>query len=309
MKKILTIENPQENFDEIQKLISVVFEGFMATAMDYSYHINNTFGAAKDGKHLIYELRDNIHYRLRTSQLHLYLLLRQKIDIENRFGEMLQKNPNVFSGFIMGNPHFDRASDEMMGIYDSIIFNLSSSFDYLAMLLQFVFGQNPQKNLQWITLAKYCYSGENEFTKRIFKENIKRVDNEFVSKFNDYRAELIHRKKSTSFANVTWKVTSGEVRTQFVCSDKIKSNFKKLLDKESDYCITYVAHLLTKETVLKVGNILEGIHDEFRMNYNQHAPVMGKGGFQLISMNSETKFAEPTSLGFWKKFMEYKNFC
>ena len=36
---------------------------------------------------------------------------------------------------------------------------------------------------------------------------------------------------------------------------------------------------------------------------------MNNGGFQIISMNPETKFAESPALGYWKKFMEYKNFC
>lgn len=303
------IENPKEYFDEIENLISVVFEGFMALAMDYGYHINNVLGQSDKGKHTIYELRDNIHYRLNSSKLHFYLMLRRKMDIENRFSEMLKKNPAVFNGFIMGNPHFDYASDEIMSIYDSVIFHLSSSFDYLAMMLQFIFGKNPQSNLQWITLAKHCYSEVSDFNNRKFKENIKNVDREFVSKFNDYRAELIHRKKSSSFANVSWKLMSGEVNTKFICSDKIKSSFKKILDKEKNYCITYITYLLIKQTVLNIGKVLEGIEQEFKENYNPHAPILNNGGFQIISMNPETKYAESPANGYWKKFNEYKNFC
>lgn len=309
MKKTISIDNPQEKFDEIQELINTVFNGFMALAMDYGYHIENVFGKAKDGKHQIYELRDNINYRINSSKLHFYLLLKRKFEIENRFAEMLKENPNVFNGFILGNPHFDIASDEIMSIYDSIIFHLSSSFDYLAMLTQFIFGNNSEKNLQWITLAKHCYNSESEFSKRRFVANIKRVDNEFVSKFNDYRAELIHRKKSTSFANVNWELMSGKVTTSYICSDKIKSNLKKVIDKEAEYCITYATYVLIKQTLLKIADVLEGMNEEFRENYNPHKPVMNNGGFQLISMNPETKFAESTSLGYWKEFMKYKNFC
>ena len=309
MRETVNIDDIQKSFDEINHLIKTVFEGFMAVAFDYGYHINNTFMKASEGKQLIYEMRDNIHYRLQSSQQHFYLLLRQKFEIEQKFSEMLKKNPKVFDGFILGNPHFERASDEMMAIYDSIIFHLSSSFDYLAMIIQFVFGENPQKNLQWITLAKYCYSENSEFSKRIFRNNIKKSDNEFVSKFNDYRAELIHRKKSSSLANVSWKVLSGDVNIKFLCSDKIKTSFKKILDKEKDYCITYVVHLLIKESILKLGNVLEGIHDEFRQNYNPHSPVMKKGGFQIVTMNPGSNYAESPALGYWRKFMEYKNFC
>ncbi len=63
METVLTIDNPQEHFDEIEKLIGIVFNGFMALAMDYGFYINNVFGQINEGSHAIYELRDNIHYR------------------------------------------------------------------------------------------------------------------------------------------------------------------------------------------------------------------------------------------------------
>lgn len=309
MSEIIYIDKPQERIDEIQRLISVVYEGFMALAMDYGYHINNVFGQSKDGKHEIYELRDSINYRIRSANLHFYLLIVRKLEIENRFANMLKDKPTVFNGFIMGNPHFEIAADEIMAIYDSIIFHLSSCFDYLAMLTQFVFGENPENKLQWITLVKHCHNPHSEFSKRKFVENIKKVDVEFVSKFNDYRAELIHRKKSTSFANVSWELNSGKVTTQFQCSDKIKSNLRKIINKDLEYCISYASFELIKQTLLKISCVLNGMHDEFRVNYNPHAPIMKNGGFQILSMNPETKYAESPALGSWEKFMEYKNFC
>lgn len=308
MTKIKFIEEPQERLDEIQSLIKVVYKGFMALAMDYGYHVDNLFGQSKDGKHEIYELRDSINYRIRSANLHFYLLIVRKLEIENRFAKMLKDKPTVFNGYILGNPHFEMASDEIMAIYDSIVFHLSSCFDYLAMLTQFVFGKNPQTKLQWITLVKHCHNSKSEFANRKFADNIKNVNSEFVSKFNDYRAELIHRKKSTSFANVFWELNSGKVTTQFQCSEKIKSNLKKIIDKNSEYCISYASFELIKQTLLKISDVLNGMHDEFRENYNEHAPKMSKGGFQIISMNSETKFAESPALSYWKKFMEYKNF-
>lgn len=308
MSKIIFIDRPQEKLDEIQNLIKVVYEGFMALAIDYGYHIKNVFGDSKNGKHEIYELRDNINYRIRSANLHFYLLIIRKLDIENRFEQMLKENPNIFNGYIMGNPHFEMASDEIMGIYDSIVFHLSSCFDYLAMLTQFVFGKNPQSKLQWITLVKHCHNKKSEFSNRKFIENIKRVDSEFVSKFNDYRAELIHRKKSTSFANVTWEVNSGKVSTQFKCSQKIKSNLKKIIDKDLEYCISYASFELIKQTLLKIAYVLDGMYDEFRENYSGNAPTMNNQGFQLIFMDPNTNSIESPALISWEKFMEYKNF-
>ncbi|MFT5212501.1 MAG: hypothetical protein ACI9WV_000208 [Patiriisocius sp.] len=43
---------------------------------------------------------------------------------------------------------------------------------------------------------------------------------------------------------------------------------------------------LIKQTLLKISDLL------FRENYNEHAPKMNNGGFQIISMNLETNFSE-----------------
>jgi hypothetical protein len=307
-EKIIYIDNAQESLDKIQKLISIVHEGFMALALDYGYHINNVFGATKDGEHQIYELRDNINYRIRSANFHFYLLLVRKLEIENRFEKMLKENPTIFDGFILGNPHFEIASDEIMALYDSIIFHLSSCFDYLAMLTQFIFGRNPESKLQWIGLVKHCHNSESEFAQKKFIENIKTVDADYVSKFNDYRAELIHRKKSTAFAKVSWQLNSGKVITKFQCSEKIKINLKKIIDKDLNYCVSYASSEMIKQTLLKIAHVLNGMYDEFRENYQQSAPVMKDGGLQIISRNPETKFAESPSLGYWNKFLEYKTF-
>jgi hypothetical protein len=306
MQKVITINDPNEKLQEIDQLIKTVFNGFMAVAMDYGYHINNIFGSSDKEKQKIYELRDNMSYRLRSSKLHFYLLLSRKIETEHRFSVMLKNDPQVFNGFYSGNPYFEFAADEIMGIYDSIIFHLSSSFDYLAMLIQFVFGDNPQKKLQWITLAKLCYSKDSEYQKRIFKENIQNVDRDFVSKFNDYRAELIHRKKSTSYANVTWELHSGKVDMNFVCSENLKTHLKKIINKDNDYCITFVSYEAIKQTVMNIANVLEGINSEFRTNYKPHIPIMN-GGAQIISMSEGSPFAESPSMSYWNDFMKYKN--
>lgn len=87
----------------------------------------------------------------------------------------------------------------------------------------------------------------------------------------------------------------------------MKSTFKKVLVKGDDYCISYLAYLLIKETVSKIGYILEGIRDEFKTNYHPHRPKLN--GPQIIMLNPTTKFPESPSRNYWSKFDEYKNFC
>jgi len=312
MKEVRYIENPEESLSKIKKLTYYLFYGFEALALDYNYHINNVMLSPYIGKERILEMRDSINYRIKSAEFHYYLLLRRKLEIENEFEELLQKEPGIFHKYWGSNPYFRNAQDEIMSIYDSIIFHLSSSFDYLAMLVNYIFGKNPQENVNWMSLKRSCYAENSIYQNRIFVENIRKTDKEFVSKFYDYRSELIHRKNSEAYTNLSWDVNSSEnqitnLNIKFKCSDKLKNHFKKIIQKDQDYCITYLSFETIKNSILHIANILEGINDEFRTNYIQNAPNLKEGGFQIISYNPETMNAESPAIGSWKKFLEIKN--
>jgi hypothetical protein len=304
--KIYYIDNPVESMHRIQELANSVYDGIMAVSLDYRYHITPNFLQLGNGDQEIYDFQNNIRYRIDSAKLHFVLLLEKKVEIERRFEKIINENPTATDTSLKIHQNLDQASDEIMAIFDSIIFHLSSSFDYLSMLIQFVFGENPQNRLQWINLVKHCYDPNSEFAKRRFVTNIIRVDSEFVKSFNDYRAELIHRRKSTSLASVTWELNSGKVSSKFPCSEKIKKNLKKVISKDLNYCISYASFELIKQALLKIAYVLDGVFDEFRGNYSSHSPVINDTGFQIIMFNPVNKLSESPSVGYWDRFMKYK---
>lgn len=266
-EEIVDIENPQQTFEEIDKMYQLLTQGFMAFALDYSHYIESVFLQKGGEKHRIFELRDSVMYRFKSAKFHLLLLLRQRNLISRRFEEMLKENPRVFSGFIMGNPHFEFAQDEIMAIYDSIIFHLSSSFDYLSILINYNFGKQKENPLKWIQLAKSCRDEKNEYFSKSFAKKVDEVDRKFISKFNEYRTELIHRKNSESYASVIWKLPTGEVNARFICSPKLRKTFKNTIDEKRKNTIAYLSSELILESILVTGEILLAIKDEFRKNY------------------------------------------
>lgn len=306
-EEIIDLTNPQETFEQIDKMYQLLTQGFLAFAMDYNHYIESTFLHKGDEKHRIYELRDSVMYRFKSAKFHLLLLLRQRNLISIRFENMLKEDPRVFSGFFMGNPYFDRAQDEIMAIYDSIIFHLSSSFDYLSILINYNFGKQKENPLKWIQLARSCRDSKSEYFNKSFAEKIDEVDRNFISKFNEYRTELIHRKNSESYALVNWKLPTGEVNARFVCSPKLAKTFKNTIDKEGKNTIAFLSSELILKSILITGEVLLAIKDEFRKNYTI-ADNIKKGAPAIGYFDPKTKQIMSPGEEYWKGFeTEIKN--
>lgn len=310
MKKedeIVDLDDPQKNFEEIDSMYQLLTQGFMAFAMDYNHYIESAYLQEGGEKHRIYELRDSVMYRFKSAIFHLLLLLRQRNLISRKFEGMLKKNPRVFSGFVMGNPHFELAQDEIMAIYDSIIFHLSSAFDYLSLLINYNFGKQKENPLKWIQLAKSCRDSKNEYFSKSFARKIDEVDREFISNFNEYRTELIHRQNSESYAFVSWKTQSGEVNARFICSTKLNKTFKNTIDKEKKNTVAYLSSELIVKSILITGEVLLAIKDEFRKNYTI-AENIKKGAPATGYFDPETEQLMSVGEGYWKSFeKEIKN--
>jgi hypothetical protein len=300
--EIVDLQNPNEALKRIKTLNSGLGYGFDAIAMDYNFYIESTIGTG--GKHPIYEWRDNVRYRFNSAELHLFLLLNHQAVISNHFGNMLQNNPKVFSGFINGNPHFERAEDEIMALYDSVIFHLSSSFDYLSMLVNFIFGANKNDKIKWIQLHRSCSDENNEMSKKGFAKEIISAHRSFIAGFNEYRTELIHRKSSASYANVTWELVSGKTSATFVCSDKLKKEFKKIVDKNDTYTIAYLTYKLIEESLLQTSKVLTSIRNEFASMTEIAENVRTGEAPAIFILDKTTGLPQSHSIGYWKKFDE-----
>ena len=78
--KILDIEDRQKTFEKISLKIDTLDKAFRAITMDYSYHIESTYGK----EHKIFKIREDVDFRLFTSKFHLELLLRQHYLVEEK---------------------------------------------------------------------------------------------------------------------------------------------------------------------------------------------------------------------------------
>ena len=100
-KHILDIEDIQ---NEIKKLFNGLFlleRRFYAVALDYKDFISPSWGEQE-----IFEIRDNVIYRLFSAKLHLELIINQRYFIEKCINDMIAKDPKLF--FDSRNINYER---------------------------------------------------------------------------------------------------------------------------------------------------------------------------------------------------------
>jgi len=92
-------------------------------------------------------LKDNIKYRL-FSAAHQYLVfLREMATAEHYLQNIYQQNPRYIDSFPMGNPFFEKVELELSSIFDNIVFQIASLFDYLSHIICYISFKNKSNTL------------------------------------------------------------------------------------------------------------------------------------------------------------------
>ncbi len=99
-------------------------------AIGSTYHDHSADSTTFD---TIFQIKDNIEYRL-FSAAHQYLIFLREMGLAEKYlQKQYTENPRyVDQNTFPGNPFFDKVETELSSIFDSIIFHLSSVFDYLS---------------------------------------------------------------------------------------------------------------------------------------------------------------------------------
>lgn len=294
-KKVLDIENKNQEFESLDRKLSLLNHRLLALAMDYKHYIDSSIDENK-----IYKLRDNIQFRLFASKFHIQLLFNhityvERIIEENTKFQTKESNP----GFINTTPF----AQQVTSLFDSFIYHTVSVFDYLGTITNYISGVKKEKNLMWTQLAKSVRDKNNPFSKTEFSQIVDQIDREFLSKLYDYRAELIHR--DSDFGGFTVVHSLGyyeKVTSTFFAGKKLIQNFKKLreLNRENDITIRYVAIWIINESIEKITDFL------FAMKKELESKDTGKEPF-MYRLHPETNEKLPVSSMYWNEHLYKKN--
>lgn len=308
MTKYLDIEQREKDYKKIYSETFRTELGIRAIGLIYHDHSDD-----QKSEENVFRLKDNIEYRL-FSATHQYLVLLKELDSAERYLQKIYKeNPHYLNSntFPFGNPYFDKVETELSSIFDSIVFHLSSVFDYLSHAICYMYFKNKEQTLYWTKLSKKVRGDLKGKYK--FCEVLDNSDRLFVGKLYNYRSRLLHNKRDKhKFAsNIQLNELSFELK--IACSDISLKHFD-LIEKEKEneqdvITLSYLSSWLIKQTFKEIETILDTIKIDLENNSNfwkNLSKPKGDKGFMFVTMNPDTKFAEPASNGLWKEYKDKK---
>lgn len=304
-KEFLDIEDRQKCFQNISSKIELLNKGFRALNADYSHHIEVTY--AKD--HEITELRENIDYRLFSSQFHLELLLKQHFHIENRVETAYEKNPDsIVRPVYPIHPLFSLFEKETTSILDSIIFHLASVYDYLSGTINFICEKKDKSISKWTQLERSCRDSKNKYSQRSIADVILKETNKFINPLYKYRSRLIHEKSDLHPISLNIKMKSGKSTVKFYATSDFTKKFSELrkLARTYDITVNYAAEWLILSTIDSIFNILFSLKEEIEKmsTYPDH---IGDNEIIILHRDPKTGIGEPVSKKMWKEIREKLN--
>ncbi|MDH5217571.1 MAG: hypothetical protein OEX19_07740 [Gammaproteobacteria bacterium] len=225
--------------EEINNKLELLYK----LAQDVSYHYVKSkykHNFAGNGEDFIYRLRDSLQFRVNSVAWHYS-------NLELRHKQAVQHHFFVLKG--------DERIDHLMNhqtiqsfVFDDIIFNLLSAFEYLGNLVGYFWKDSHGKKMRWRGLAKSVRDKSNGFPYQSLSIAIDFSDRCFVEKLEDYRANIFHYQNHEGGVSTYIDMTLGEdpFRINTSSSDRFKKVFKEFNVNEdqnellaySKYCIS-----------------------------------------------------------------------
>lgn len=200
-------------------------------------YIKKISGTLKNDE--FFDLRNSLTLRLQSIFFHYNLL--SQLNISGQGMKSSNLGPILATGIAIKQEF----------LFDSIIFNTISFFDYLSCFLSFIIFNDKKSQWQSVAHKSRTIFGfkETEVAKTI--DNLDRI---FVTKLNQYRSELIHYSKDNVGVSTSFHTKEGiekiNVFTPLGFTKKFKKEFKNLDKNDLDLntVIIWMLDIITEET-------------------------------------------------------------
>jgi hypothetical protein len=296
------INDKNGDYQEISESIRRIINGLKAMAMIYHDYSDDI-----DSFNRIHELKDNLGYRLKSAEHHYLLLLNEYVAKEHEISTVLKDDPKLFEVNLVGrNPVTQKIEEELAAIFDSLIYHLNSTFDYLAHITSYICMKEIKNTVGWMKLKKFAFTKGNELSTLWIKKTIAKVNNEYVASLYDYRSRLIHTKRDVH-PIIAYKSNSKEVTQLYLSvSDVAQKYFKKSLakfDSDKGISLSFLASTLIRDTLKNIELMLDAlvyeinVASKFPNNWDE-----SKKGLMLIQHDPKTNKGKLVSDLEWDKF-------
>jgi hypothetical protein len=261
---IKDIENPEEEFNKLTDRFRLLQDRFLAVAMDYKYYINSELN-----DRAVYELRDNVLYRLYSARFHFQLLLEHHARVESRCKELYKKDSASFWRDSFELQHLTRQSEkEIYSLFDSLVYHLCSIYDYLFRLINLCHKNTQVDKPIWNKLFQKKSMEEFKYASKELLPKLQKIDSEFVYPLIGHRSHLIHTQFDTGVFSLVMGITGDSCVATFEATDLFHKNFPGMrgADDTEHFSIKYASTWLIGKTIETVTEILFELRDDMIRN-------------------------------------------
>ncbi len=152
--------------------------------------------------HPKYIIRNSILYRLKSIRFHLFLAVDAYQGIIRKFDE------NFFSQKTDDHHILTAGSEQMLFIFDDIVFNSASLLDYIGNLIGLLYINKP--SIKWNGICNSVSDKDNKLSKTQIAPIILKHHHEWINHLYGYRSSLIHIRKDEAESNHTKKYERNE---------------------------------------------------------------------------------------------------
>ena len=229
-----------------------VYEQALNVAQYYvSERYKNNFSG--NGDDFIHKLRSNIQHRVESVGWHYINLESMHERAESEYFVNV-KNDNEHQYLLqqLRIQYF---------IFDDIVFNLLSLFEYTGNLVGYFLKERHGKKLKWKGVSKSARDKNNEFYKTDIAQVIDKADRNLVTKLEDYRAKLFHYENDMGSIGTKIEFASERaIQIQIEMPNSFKKIFKDIeIEEKNNQLLSYskYAILSSIEVVLNILTLLQ----------------------------------------------------
>lgn len=169
----------KKTLKELRKKKSALNTKFIKFSLEYANKISGM-----DIDNVVLGLRSSLLFRLGSLIFHYEYLVNHK----KQYLSAINEKP----GLSNETHHIAHsATNTQTIIFDDLIFNSVSVFDYLGYFIS-VLTYGIHKKWTWNKLYKATKNDESKISNSIFKEKLVKVHSEFIDNLYEFRSELIH---------------------------------------------------------------------------------------------------------------------
>lgn len=221
-----TYKNHSDSLTRIKKLSTRISSNLTFLGIDYLNKISGDFFNKRFN-----EISHSLTLRISSIIFHYEIL--HSIYTPNRKLTSDDWNPMVGDQFAIRQKF----------LFDSIIFNSLSAFDYFSCLITYSREKNKDNwRKMWTSLVRYTRNN-NDFKQTTLGGKIIDIDKIWLNKLSEYRAELIHYDTDNLPVSSKWEVMNGKVDILVKAPNNLKKVFKTLseIEKHEDFNINSVS--------------------------------------------------------------------